>query len=603
MVVLKHAPNLPKPESDAIVAAVYEQLTNLGFEHAHVAGKIRATSVYIDKMGRELTIFLSASFVVVLIFLLLIYRSVFGLTIPMLVVGLGVVAVLGVMGMLGKDLDLMMVMLPTIMFVVGMSDVVHIMTKYIEELRFGASRVEAIKTTFREVGLATFLTSLTTSIGFLTLYTSNIRPIKEFGLYTAIGVFLAFIMAFAVLPPLLLLIKPPKVAFHEGSKRWWNRFLRTLFIKVLRQRRIIVAGSIGVVVVSLLGLSQMQIDSLLLEDLPNGDPLKTDFTFFDQTYGGSRPFELAVEIVDTSRSAWDWQTLQTLERVHAYLENTMEVSNVVSPLVVAKSVYQARRGGAAEAYRLPETPEQLASLRRFLVRSDEGLVANEGRLLRITGKMEDIGSKISSQRTVALREWLASEIDDPGLRFRPTGTSLLIDNNNKYLVDNLMQGLGIAFVIISIIVGIMFRSGRMIVITLIPNVIPLLMAAAVMGFAGISLKLDTSIIFTIAFGIAVDDTIHFMSKLRLEVAKNKSLLYTLKRTFLNTGKAIIITTVILTSGFLMLIFSTFGGTFYVGLLVGLALIFALVIDLTLLPVLILWFFKFRKRKRMRHAVH
>jgi predicted RND superfamily exporter protein len=210
---------------------------------------------------------------------------------------------------------------------------------------------------------------------------------------------------------------------------------------------------------------------------------------------------------------------------------------------------------------------------------------------RITARLGDIGSEISLERTRALRLFIDQQINDDVVKFTVTGTSNLIDKNNVYLARNMFQGLGIAFLVVAVIAGIMFRSLRMVLITLIPNIIPLLMVAGIMGMFGIALKLSTSIIFTIAFGIAVDDTIHFISKFRIELNKGKSILYALKRTYLSTGKAIIITSIILSGGFLTLILSSFGGTFYTGLLVSLTLIFALLIDLTLLPVLILLFYR------------
>ena len=160
-----------------------------------------------------------------------------------------------------------------------------------------------------------------------------------------------------------------------------------------------------------------------------------------------------------------------------------------------------------------------------------------------------------------------------------------------------MKGLAISFAVVALIAGLLFKSVRMVIITLIPNIIPLMMVAGIMGMFGITLKLSTSIVFTIAFGIAVDDTIHFTSKLKLELNKGKSLLYALKRTYLSTGKAIIVTSIILSGGFLILILSSFGGTFFTGLLISLTLIFALIIDLTLLPTFIVLFFKRAGKKR------
>lgn len=603
-IVVRHSSTISNDQGEQLFTEIEEGLANIGFLQYHVAGKAKAQAIYIRKMKTELMAFLSASFALVTIFLGLTYRSWFGVVVPLMVVQLGILGILGIMGLVGKDLDLMMTLLPTIMFVVGMSDVVHIMTKYIEELRLGADKISALKITFREVGFATFLTSLTTAVGFFTLFTANIVPIRDFGLYTGIGVFTAFIMAFTVLPSLLVLLKEPKVVHREQNKRWWNNALRQMFGWVLKQRRTIVAFSGVLLVLSLFGLNKIEIDALLLEDISGNDPLKEDFHYFDRVFGGTRPFELAVIVEDSASSLYTLPNLQAIEQVSQYLESEFGTSTLFSPLVLVKSIQQALNGGNPDFYAIPETQEELNRISQILSKANSStfgtnLTTPNQLLGRITGKMPDIGSKASLENNDQLYQWIQQHVSKTDIRFRVTGTSLLIDKNNEYLADNMIQGLGIAFVVISIIVGIMFKSLRMILITLIPNIIPLLLIGGIMGFFGITLKLSTSIIFTIAFGIAVDDTIHFMTKLRIEVDKGKSLLYALKRTYIHTGKAIIITSIILAGGFLTLIFSTFGGTFFVGLLVGLTLIFALIIDLSLLPVLLFWFFKRRKRIILR----
>jgi hypothetical protein len=210
---------------------------------------------------------------------------------------------------------------------------------------------------------------------------------------------------------------------------------------------------------------------------------------------------------------------------------------------------------------------------------------------RITGRMNDIGSKVSLEKNEAFYTFVAHHIDTSAINIRITGTSLLIDKSNQYLSRNMLEGLLIAFFVVAVITALLFYSIRMIVIVLIPNIIPLLMIAAFMGFAGITLKLSTAIIFTIAFGIAVDDTIHFISKLRLELSKGTPIIFAIRRTYITTGKAIIITTLILVGGFISLLLSSFGGTFYMGVLVGLTLLLAVIIDLTLLPALLILFYK------------
>ena len=194
-------------------------------------------------------------------------------------------------------------------------------------------------------------------------------------------------------------------------------------------------------------------------------------------------------------------------------------------------------------------------------------------------------------------QYLTANVNKDLFVFRVTGMPFLVDKTNEFLANNIISSLTIAFIIIAIIMGVLFQSFRMIIIAVLPNLLPLLVIAGFMGLAGITIKISTSIIFAIAFGIAVDDTIHFMSKLRIELNKGKSIVYALKRTYLSTGKAIIVTSLILCSGFLILVGSAISSTFYIGLLVSLTLLFAVLSDLFFLPVLILMFFQEPKKKR------
>ena len=597
LIMLRHEPQLSKEESDILLASLEAVTDRYTFDNLRVSGKIKAQKIYISKMINELLIFLSASIVLVVVFLAVAYRQLWGVIVPLIVVMLSTLWILGLMGWIGKSLDILMILLPTIMFVVGMSDVVHVLTKYLEELRNGLTKVEALWLTFKEVGLATFLTSLTTAIGFFTLLTASILPVREFGVYTGIGVFMAFILAFTLLPAILFFMKTPKTVTDEKNRTWWRNTLGSIFIYIMEKKTGIIVLSGVLIVLSLVGISRIEINSYLIEDLPQDDPLKADFTFFDEQFAGGRPFEMTMTVTDSSRSVYDLEVLQAMDEVHAYLKDNYGAGAVVSPLTIVKSLHQSLNGGVRAAYRLPANEKEMKEvnryLSRYLNRADmPQMTANDQHIARITGRLPDIGSAIGLKRAEELRAFL-DERNYQGIEFRLTGTSLLIDKNNYYLASNILQGLGIAFGVIALIVGLLFKSLRMIIITLVPNIIPLLLVAGIMGYAGIDLKLSTSIVFSIAFGIAVDDTIHFISKFRIELKKGRSNLYALKRTFFSTGKAIIVTSVILAGGFMTLVLSEFGGTFYTGLLVGLTLIFAVLIDLTLLPVLLLLFFKRR----------
>ncbi|MEM6523212.1 MAG: efflux RND transporter permease subunit [Bacteroidota bacterium] len=592
-VLLKHEEVHTKEESDRISDAVINLIRDIGFSDYHVAGKIHAQKVFITKLQEELTLFIGASIVLIVFFLGFAYRNWWGVVIPLTVVLVSVVWVMGLVGATGKSLDFIMVLLPTIMFVVAMSDVVHIMTKYIEQLRLGFNKVAAIRVTFKEVGLATFLTSVTTAVGFLTLLTASIRPIQGFGIFTAIGVVIAFLVAFTLLPAALILLPRPKVSEKLVHRSKWFSFMSKSFLYIVKNGKQVLLLNAIVLGVSLFGISQIYINTYLIEDLPADDPLKMDFTFFDEHFGGSRPFELTIT-PSNGYSIFDEAVLNEVTKVAYYLADTFEAGNIIGPQTIVMGINQSVNGGQIESFRLPNTSyekKQLKrNLKRLLKRNELASVTTADLTMgRLSARVKDIGSAISLTRTKALQRFIKTSTDTSLVSFKVTGTSNLIDKNNEYVAKNMFQGLGIAFAVVAIIAGMLFRSFRMVLITLVPNIIPLVAVAGIMGIFGITLKLSTSIVFTIAFGIAVDDTIHFTSKLKLELNKGKSLLYALKRTYLSTGKAIVVTSIILSGGFLTLILSSFGGTFYTGLLISLTLILAVIVDLTLLPVLVAYF--------------
>lgn len=591
--------NLSKGASDTLIAALNNKLEQLQLQEQHIAGKALAQSVFVEKMKIELAIFMSASIVLVIFFLWITFRTAWGVLVPLVVVLLSVLWGMGVMGLFNKPIDLMTVLLPTIMFVVGMSDVIHIMSRYVTEIGNGMPKLDALKLTVKEVGLATFLTSLTTAIGFLTLLTTAIVPIRNFGLYTAISIGLAYVLAFTVLPAILLLLQKPNPVRAKSVSLSWPVLLRTMLRFVLKNPKHILAWGAGIVVVSLVGISQIKVDTTLLEDLGDEDPIIKDFQYFEHKFSGVRPFELHL-MAGEGHTMYDAEVLQEVDEIEQYLYNEYGLNFITSPTTLVKTLNRAQNGGLQAYYELPESKSEMQRIRRRLkalrnrseLRSVVTPDATEGRL---TGKMEDVGSARATALNDSLRTFINQNTNPALLQTRLTGSALLLDKNNEYVTVNMMQGLLIAFGVIAVIVGIIFRSLRMIVISLIPNIIPLLMIGGIMGYMGINMTVSVSIIFTIAFGIAVDDTIHFLSKLKLELMAGKSLPYAIKRTFISAGKAIIITSCILVAGFLTLIMSTFDATYYVGLFVSLTLVFAVVADLFLLPVLLLLFYRHPKK--------
>jgi len=601
LVLMQTAPGLSKEASDALMEAVEYEVANSGLAEVRMGGRIHGQYWYIQKMQRELVLFFSLSIGLLAIFLAVGFRTLWGVLVPISVVGLTVLWQVGMITLLGKPLSILTMLLPTILFVVGMSDVVHLLERYIEALRNGHSKPRALAISYHEVGLATFLTSLTTAIGFATLMTSGILPIREFGSYTGAGVFLAFILAFTMLPAVLLLVRTPVHAEKSERSGTWYPVLHGLLRKVLRHRRGIPWAFALLAVVSLFFITNLKVDNQLLEDWPEDDPQKQEYYWFEEHLGGVRPFEIEIRVKDSLASVWDLPMLQAMDTVQQHLESVYGVKAILSPVTVVKSLNKAFNGGADEYYDLPEDPREtrrMVKRAEMLVGTDglRMLASPDGRFARMSGRMVDEGGYIHAQRNATLDAFVQASTPTDRIDFHQTGMAYLVDRSNAKLSSQLIGGLTVAFALIALIMARVFRSWRMTLIALVPNVIPLLVVGGFMGLVGIDIKVSTAIIFTIAFGIAVDDTIHMLGKLRIELLKGKSLPYAMKRSVLSAGKALLITSIMLLSGFISLVFSGFASVFYMGLLVSLTLLMALVADLILLPVLVLRFLPVREGK-------
>jgi len=590
---------ISKNASDSLALFIDEVMDRYSFDGKISAGRSTGQSYYVKLMQYELGFFAITSFILVIAFLYLSFRTCWGVWVPVTVVVFTAVWIIGFMEIVGEGISLVLTILPTIMFVVGMSDVVHVISRYVEELRSGKGKIDALRITYKEVALATLLTSVTTAVGFLSLLTSTIEPIRDFGLYTALGVMFAFVLAYTLLPAILLLHPVPSIAAIPQEKNFWQRFLSKAFVVVIRKRMLIIFISIATAGVSIWGITQMRINNFLLEDLKDGNELKEQFRFFEREFAGVRPLEMAILVKNADSIPVSRSVLIELEKLENYLITEYGAGTIISPLTLVRSVNRTINGGDKRHYSIPDSDEDLKKVFRMIEKlgADQllsGMIADNGRTLRLAAKTNDLGSYVYKKKDAELRQFYKRSIDTSVFDYRLTGTALLVDKNNGQVAFGLVWGLGISFVVIAMIVGLMYRSGQMIWIALLPNILPLLMIAGVMGILGIDLKVSTSMMFTISFGIAVDDTIHFISKLRIELSKGRSMMFAVRKTFVSTGRAIILTTIILSGGFLTLIFSDFLGTYYLGLLMALTLFFAVLCDLLLLPVLVIMFYKPRK---------
>ena len=592
LIYVRHTSKLPEEGCRGLAENTNEILAEFNFSEHHVAGRCDAQEYYINLLQTELVIFVGASILLIVLFLSLSYRSIWGVWVPAVVIITAVIWTMGLMELTGKKIDMILSILPTIMLVIGLSDAIHLISKYLEELRKGKLQDEAIIIAYKEVGLATFFTSLTTSIGFLTLLTSSITPIIDLGIYVACGVVIALVLTYSLMPAIILLTKPLKVAEVENKETFWYRILHGMFRWLIRNKGLSIVGFVVIMGLSIFGCSKIILNNHLLEDLKEDNYLQQGFRFIEKNFDGCRPYELSIWLEDSSKTIYDADVLQRLESIETYLQTEHELGFVLSPVAIIKAANKAQHGGKQKFYKLPEKEKELNKIVKELKKLQKmdiisSVVSDDLRTSRIAGRTADVGSHRLAEQDAKLTEHMKEHNGVIG--FNITGTAHLIDINNSYISKNVLQGLMIAFGVIAIIVFLMFRSFKLVIFSIIVNILPLVMIGGIMGFLGIDLKMSTAIIFTIAFGIAVDDTIHFLSKLRHELRQGKSMLYAIKRSYLSTGKAIVVTSLILCGGFLTLALSDFLGTANIGILISLTLLFAVLSDLVLLPALLLIF--------------
>jgi predicted RND superfamily exporter protein len=586
---------LTKNESDSLASAIELSLAKYNFSGTHYVGRIFAQKVYLDNLQKEFVVFLLLSFAVIIVFLWFSFRSIYGVVIPVIIVLVSILWTLGIMKIMGKPIDLMTVMLPTMIFIAGMSDVVHFFSKYFEELAKGTEKKKIYPLILKEVGFPTFLTLITTIVGFLSLLFSSIKPIRDFGIYTSVGVSIAFILSYTLLPALLYFFTPKKLIKVHGTNNRTTNTMRNGLFWIFRNQKLILLITSVFLVISVIGIAKIRVNNILLEDLSEKVKIKQDFNFFDEHYSGVRPFEVLVKLKDPNKLIWDRDVVLEINKVEEFIVKEFDAGFVLSVPQLIKGLYKSSGG---ESYLIPAAPEYEA-LKQAIVDNRKNkdilrVVTSDGVQSKISAKIRDMGSLKIAEHTKRLHEFIAKNCNVDLLSFEITGAAHLVDRNNEYMVDNMTQGFIFSVIVITLLTFFLHRSWRMVLVFVLPNLIPLIIIAGIMGYMGIELKAGTSLVFSIAFGIATDDTIHFISRLKIELGYGKSLMYAFKRTYFETGKPIILTTFILLGGFMSLMTSNFQSTYYFGFLICITVLVAVFADIFLLPVLL--FLVYKKKK-------
>lgn len=542
---------------------------------------------YVQYMIADNITFLIPVLSMLILLLSLLFRSLVGLALPLIVVLLTIIWTLGFMTAAGITINIISYIIPTLLMVVGISDSVHFLVKYYKTLHLLGDKREALTQSLKKIGTAIFLTSITTAIGFGALSMVNIEIVKEFGIFTAMGVFFAFIITVLFIPSTLMLLgKTPKTKLEAYSSGYRVKIVKKLITIVRGHPKKIIFTGITITIIGFFGALQINPHSKLLDDLRPGNTLLEDMRIAEDRMGSVLPVEIIIT-VDENENFQDIQDVAVIsftDELASYISKIPEIGKVVSVSDYLKAINQAMNDGDKSFYQVPLSREIISQYMLLYDSEFNSLINSDLTKLRIASQIKDIDSRRSAEIEKELNTYIASVIPE-GITAEVTGTAFLALRTNNYLVKNLLGSFLVALIIITFLMIVLFRSVKMAFISILPNIIPMMVMAAVLGFLQIPLRPATAMTFAVAFGIAVDDTLHYLIRYRMELSK-QHYRQANDSTMLGTGIAMMSTTAILSAGFLVLILSQFTPTVEFGMLSVITIVTALIGDLTFLPALL-----------------
>jgi len=594
VLALETIDKLDYDQSIDLLSEVRGLLKKQGFSNYHLLGRPYFYEALVAMQKSEVVRTSIASILLIFLILLLIYRRIIIVLVCLVSIVTALLLFLGLLSLLGKELNAMAAFYPILMLIVGTSDVVHIMDDYLGKLSTGFEKQSAMLSTLQEVGLSTLLTSVTTAIGFASLLASKSSSISDFGINSALGVLTAFVTVVFFTSALLLIPRENQMLPKRKISTVWSQVLRGVNSITKKHSRSILYGSLAFAAVCCWGITRINTNYQIKESLPTGSAIAEDFTFFQQQYSGFRPLEVAV-MAQNENKVTDFEVARQIDKVERYLSSEGPIRNIQSINTLYKALNKAHNLNSSEHFNLPERRETFEAYKKDIkkvARRQCGKFVNaEETKARIAARVLDVGTDTLNKTYERFNTFARTQTDTSLVKFRLTGSGVLLDKNSYYIRDSLLQGLLMGLILVALLMAVIFKNLKMLVISLLPNLLPLLFAGALLGFFDIPLEATISVVFAIVFGIAVDDTIHFLGRYRICMGKGLSKEEALLITFEDTGRALIITTLTLFFGFLILLFSVHAPSVTIGILVSVTLVAALVLDLLLLPVLIRKFLK------------
>ncbi|MGB1308997.1 MAG: efflux RND transporter permease subunit [Oceanihabitans sp.] len=568
----------------------FEKQTNLD---VRVSGMPYVRTLNAQNIVDEIGKFIGLALLVTSLIFFFFFRSFRATFISLIVVCFGVMWTFGILGLLKYEITVLTALIPPLIIVIGIPNCIFLINKYQHEVKLHGNKVKSLQRVITKIGNATLMTNVTTASGFATFILTESKLLKEFGVVASLSILAIFILCLLIIPIIYTFLPYPKDRHLEHlNKRWIGGFVSWMERMVKQKRITIYFTAVVLLVLSIVGMYQIKISGSLIEDMSKKSEFFKDIRFFEEEFNGIMPLEI---LVDTKRKkgVMKLATLKRMNKLEEEILDTPELSKPISVVSLVKYSKQAYYNGKPKYYQLPTSQENSFILSYAKNSTSEvdllkNFVDSTGQYARITTFMKDIGTDKMERIEENLQNKINKVFPSEKYNVTMTGKALVFQKGTKYLVKNLAISLSLAIFLISLFMAYMFRSFRMIMVSLIPNLLPLLVTAGLMGYLGVPIKPSTILVFSIAFGISVDDTIHFLAKYRQELQANhwkiKKSVYAALR---ETGVSMFYTSIVLFFGFLVFTFSSFGGTVALGALVSATLLLAMLSNLLLLPSLLL----------------
>ena len=598
--------SLNSPKRSKIVQDITEAVN--GFEkktsiEVHLSGLPLIRTVVADRLQKEMKIFLIGSLLLSALILLVFFRSFSTMLLSLMVVILGVVWSLGVLQLCGYKISLLTALTPPLVVVIGIPNCIYFINKYHTSFLSSGNKHQSLVDMVSKMGIVTLFCNISAAIGFAVFALTKSAILQEFGVVAGISIMLIFVISFILLPAALSYLPAPKPSHTKYlDNKWLTDFLLKIENWVAHHQRKVYIITAVVLAFSIVGIFRLNTVAFIVDDLPKTDKIYTDMKFFEKNFKGVMPLEIVVDTKKRNGLA-GMRALAVFEKVDSlsqYIAAQKEMSRPLSLVEGLKFAKQAFYEGDSANYLLPNSFDG-AFVGEYLRpnRSDSGRKNNFSKMLssfmdssrqttRISVNMADIGTKQLPIVLKGINERAGQLFDSSQFKVQLTGTSITFLEGSSFIISGLKESIAWAFLLISLCMLYLFKSARILICSLIPNLIPLVITAGVMGWAGVPLKPSTVLVFSVALGIAIDITIRFLVNYKQELPTHgNNIPQTVAATIKNTGLSIVYTSLVLIAGFIIFCFSSFGGTIALGWLTSITLLVATITNLVLLPVLLL----------------